>query len=234
MRAATSRSSSRPTLCDCFYPRDPCGPRLDPVLGALGIEVVSIRATRAGRDALRPSSSAPVDSFLSARPVRAATRHGNRRSDHRGRFYPRDPCGPRHHREVRRPFGGVVSIRATRAGRDGVDVRSSTCDNVSIRATRAGRDRAARSRRLLLRCFYPRDPCGPRRRLACRAFLLRCFYPRDPCGPRRRHVLDGLTPFLFLSARPVRAATPGRVQGQQRALVSIRATRAGRDFHQME
>ena len=35
-----------------------------------------------------------------------------------------------------------------------------------------------------------------------------CFYPRDPCGPRRFAFRVGtIPPSLFLSARPVRAAT---------------------------
>ena len=101
-----------------FYPRDPCGPRPRRLV-ELRVELfVSIRATRAGRDARRSISRQAITEFLSARPVRAATRRAARRSSpltlflsarpvraatpdrcprrlYRPRFYPRDPCGPR-------------------------------------------------------------------------------------------------------------------------------------------
>ena len=78
---------------------------------------VSIRATRAGRDPTLAPRMIFERWFLSARPVRAATRH-----------------------EGRANAQGTVSIRATRAGRDEV---------ASVHLAEVG-------------SFYPRDPCGPR------------------------------------------------------------------------
>src|SRR5699024_2960205 len=80
--------------------------------------IVSIRATRAGRDF--PSLILQVThvQFLSARPVRAATNAVGGGPQPGGRFYPRDPCGPRPGVRVAGVAVLLVSIRATRAGRD--------------------------------------------------------------------------------------------------------------------
>ena len=169
-----------------FYPRDPCGPRrtgkrftsrhaavsiratragrdLRPETFTVDMDWVSIRATRAGRDPLASSGASQLTMFLSARPVRAATSRARRRRSRPCSFYPRDPCGPRHFHKGASVLATLVSIRATRAGRDiGSSVRASMrsvflsarpvraatlCDAdandaviVSIRATRAGRD----------------------------------------------------------------------------------------------
>ena len=84
-----------------------------------------------------------------------------------------------------------------------------SCDagHVSIRATRAGRDSTPTAR--------GHEGNG--------------FYPRDPCGPRPLRPLAVLTSGVFLSARPVRAATVFFISVPHDVCVSIRATRAGRD-----
>ena len=60
---------------------------------------------------------------------------------------------------------------------------------------------------MLTRCFYPRDPCGPRLSPSGESLDFNGFYPRDPCGPRPATAALWCMLVLFLSARPVRAAT---------------------------
>ena len=101
---------------------------------------VSIRATRAGRDGWPGAVGEVFSTFLSARPVRAAT-----------------PKRALTLLEI------LVSIRATRAGRDLGAILGGWLRHVSIRATRAGRDPTVGPVCCRVTCFYPRDPCGPRR-----------------------------------------------------------------------
>ncbi len=170
----------------CFYPRDPCGPRHEE-----------------GRYCLNDLQ------FLSARPVRAATRCGN--THYPGMF----------------PFLSARPVRAATSCGCGFD----TVDAVSIRATRAGRDISAESTWRSALGFYPRDPCGPRPGCTRTGTHTQTrFYPRDPCGPRPTMSPRSLPNGLFLSARPVRAATSGLTRLEHPARVSIRATRAGRDI----
>ncbi len=186
VRAATIHQGLYAPSGSCFYPRDPCGPR----------HAAAARGRRFPRgfyprDPCGPRLSSRSIcwvrlSFLSARPVRAATPDGC--DDRRGArcFYPRDPCGPRRLAIGRRRTLAPVSIRATRAGRD----------------TRSSRPTSTAA----------------------------SFYPRDPCGPRHESFSSMLSSQrMFLSARPVRAATPYPPYPEPRAPVSIRATRAGRD-----
>ncbi len=122
MRAATSGASILIPPSSSFYPRDPCGPRLVWVKFDGRRNIVSIRATHAGRD-LWPT--VPVTKralFLSARPMRAATTSLHSCLPCWPGFYPRDPCGPR------------LSARPS----------SASLRRISIRATHAGRDRVAR------------------------------------------------------------------------------------------
>ena|GEM_PF-1290070 len=225
------RSGCRSSRRRSFYPRGPCGPRrrqpAEPVNAALvSIRAaragrddpgdrargpaggVSIRAARAGRDKVTKPTVAIVDEFLSARPVRAATRVAACRTSMPSAF---------------------LSARPVRA------------------ATRAGGASTEKAR-----SFYPRGPCGPRPEGHARSRACRRFYPRGPCGPRLQQALDRLAAGVFLSARPVRAATPCSAPmkppsasfyprgpcGPRRSdigdlmrisQVSIRAARAGRD-----
>ena len=80
--------------------------------------------------------------FLSARPVRAATLS----------FF-----------RSRRVWSWFLSARPVRAATPGVR-EALAAEYVSIRATRAGRDMFLMMLRAAIRRFYPRDPCGPRRR----------------------------------------------------------------------
>ena len=193
--------------------------------------MVSIRATRAGRDAGR-------------RCARGSS----------CRFYPRDPCGPRRSTGCGlSPASRFLSARPVRAATPiSISAPTQVAKFLSARPVRAATPRAMSCAKS--RCsFYPRDPCGPRRGLfyelhdvmavsirATRAgrdksprkmnFPRSSFYPRDPCGPRpQRDRRAGLQPPV--SIRATRAGRDEDVELYVReSWVSIRATRAGRDL----
>ena len=170
--------------------------------------LVSIRATRAGRDLASASATACMP-----------------------RFYPRDPCGPR-------PLMAAASC-STQSFLSARPVRAATshfrhgwrAGHVSIRATRAGRDALSYMHELIGERFYPRDPCGPRPPTRC---LTRpsgyCFYPRDPCGPRQHHYYSQDFRPRFYPRDPCGPRHSIATAGPGRCEVSIRATRAGRDY----
>ena len=110
-------------------------------------------------------------------------RHGRGHRD----FYPRSPCGERPigvcARKERSQFLSTLSLRrATR-------VKLSTFWTITFLSTLSLR----RATGHVLACgpcriahFYPRSPCGERRRTTRRALHSPpYFYPRSPCGERR-------------------------------------------------
>ena len=78
-------------------------------------------------------------------------------------FYPRSPCGERHH--IFDDISGATSHFYPRSpcGERHVPV-------IALRVTSN---------------FYPRSPCGERRRRKTTDMRQRHFYPRSPCGERR-------------------------------------------------
>ena len=60
---------------------------------------------------------------------------------------------------------------------------------------------------VLLDYFYPRSPCGERRRSAGTARRFRYFYPRSPCGERLTSSYKVLLAMPFLSTLSLRRAT---------------------------
>ncbi len=175
----------------------------------LKLKTVSIRATRAGRDVYHVSEAEILTWFLSARPVRAATVNAAAAVGAVPRFYPRDPCGPRPPLEGRiLPRRCCFYPRDPCGPRRGSSGQGRSVQPVSIRATRAGRDKG--------RVMLPNE-----------SYMFLSARPvRAATSPRcwRRHLA-----MMFLSARPVRAATEVLRTELIQALVSIRATRAGRD-----
>ncbi len=214
-----------------FYPRDPCGPRRPTSSSSWLCASVSIRATRAGRDRQRtPVPGSPPGCFYPRDPcgprlawrTTACCRH---------RFYPRDPCGPRLAGQVVLDVADRVSIRATRAGRDGDNADAAAFQCSFYPRDPCGPRHLSASSVRPCRGFYPRDPCGPRRSSCCSCSDCHCrFYPRDPCGPRHhRPLVPRRHPGRFYPRDPC-GPRPGGLSGQPAArLVSIRATRAGRD-----
>ena len=56
--------------------------------------------------------------------------------------------------------------------------------DISIHVPLAGDDNNKQPQKSRKRHFYPRPPCGGRRRVCTRGILRRYFYPRPPCGGR--------------------------------------------------
>ncbi len=169
--------------------------------------------------------------FLSARPVRAATREARTPELRHGCFYPRDPCGPRPWCRWRlRRKERFLSARPVRAATlEDVTATITGCEFLSARPVRAA---------TLLNLpgtpgpfgFYPRDPCGPRLQPAiAQPRTLFVSIRATRAGRDLASAADSSRRIRFLSARPVRAAT--YFVGLEASLseVSIRATRAGRD-----
>ena len=101
---------------------------------------------------------------------------------------------------------------------------------VSIHATRVGGDRGGSRSFRCATCFYPRHPCGWRRR-SRRAYRARrsSFYPRHPCGWRLSVSKWADSYTMFLSTPPVWVATGTPPAGPYQLRVSIHATRVGGD-----
>ncbi len=194
-----------------FYPRGPCGPRhdaqcsagdgawflsarpvraatIDLACGRRDFGVVSIRAARAGRDSWYRRKCTVGDGFLSARSVRAAT-STNTTTVPASLFLSARPVRAATISLDQTSRGFIVSIRAARAGRDNSSGIEKVWLPVSIRAARAGRD---------VRSI---QAWGSDRSVSIRAARA----GRDELTPSNDP--DGE---VFLSARPVRAATARR------------------------
>ena len=149
-----------------FYPRPPCGGRLR--LSALTICGALFLSTSPLRGTTRPSARlAKTFEFLSTSPLRGTT--------------------------------GLVDLAAARieisihvplAGDDGDAVLRNIAEAlISIHVPLAGDDRRPWPGPSPRRYFYPRPPCGGRRRNTSRAWSRWTdFYPRPPCGGRRDDV----------------------------------------------
>ena len=123
-------------------------------------------------------------------------------------FYPRSPCGERHLRVLDGSKSSIISIHALLAESDSFAPKPKTKATISIHALLAESDVSMRIDMGNNIDFYPRSPCGERRR-GCWAMLspwpisihallaesdkltarqsgrLLDFYPRSPCGERR-------------------------------------------------
>ena len=86
-----------------------------------------------------------------------------------------------------------ISIRAPLAGSDAL-VRGfvSHILIISIRAPLAGSDIREKPRRIRVRDFNPRSPCGERRRGCLAAPDTAYFNPRSPCGERPLHFVASI------------------------------------------
>ena len=185
LRRATYRLPGTMPLACYFYPRSPCGERLQQAIAAEQTARISIHALLAESDL-----------FLRSGPMM------------RRYFYPRSPCGER----LGNTNGGVklagISIHALLAESDEIPARHRHAGGISIHALLAESDTIFAVRpydapiflsTLSLRRattgttsagkrrwdFYPRSPCGERPGcpgLGC--LKQRDFYPRSPCGER--------------------------------------------------
>ena len=222
MRRATKPGHSFHVGIGHFYPRSPCGER--PVVYGAGfahgeivhrdwssdvcssdlfLSTLSLRrATICGR------SATTCARFLSTLSLRRATGAALWRADRLADFYPRSPCGERHLRVLDGSKSSIISIHALLAESDSFAPKPKTKATISIHALLAESDVSMRIDMGNNIDFYPRSPCGERRR-GCWAMLspwpisihallaesdkltarqsgrLLDFYPRSPCGERR-------------------------------------------------
>ena len=146
-------------------------------------------------------------------------------------FYPRSPCGERHHKQAQSMYHNTISIHALLAESDSAAVRLAVLSYyISIHALLAESDswhfasipencnfypRSPCGERPLVqiiisgyaRDFYPRSPCGERLREPTALRTPHHFYPRSPCGERRPRVTANTWQKVFLSTLSLRRAT---------------------------
>ena len=79
--------------------------------------------------------------------------------------------------------------------------------------------------------FYPRSPCGERRRPRQAARRrARYFYPRSPCGERPYGRINDISRLIFLSTLSLRRATSGSKGRPATQAISIHALLAESDL----
>ena len=146
--------------------------------------------------------------FLSTLSLRRATTFKRAEPSGQAHFYPRSPCGERHHKSGRWKYHSTISIHALLAESDGLSYfyiikitdfyPRSPCGerhahlyyhsrglNISIHALLAESDNLRGPCLPEYTHFYPRSPCGERRSGAGCLICLLYFYPRSPCGERQ-------------------------------------------------
>ena len=149
-----------------------------------------------------------VSEFLSTLSLRRATSHGRHSGTESPNFYPRSPCGERRGLHALL-LGGVEFLstlslrRAThpaerRAGLLRISIHALLAESdqrrrtselgqrmISIHALLAESDTPCPTRPPRRPNFYPRSPCGERRRSGTTPRAGCYFYPRSPCGERQ-------------------------------------------------
>ena len=172
-------------------------------------EYVSIRAPRAGRDPQYVTFLAG-HIIVSIRAPRAGRDEKESDGDLEVEtcFYPRAPGGARHCQSI--PICLIKTFLSARPGRGatGTEGQDDVWYVVSIRAARAGRDAGGAHRVRPRAGFYPRGPCGPRLSKPSRFLSKLVFLSARPVRAATTMMwLFSTPPTRFLSARPVRAAT---------------------------
>ena len=77
--------------------------------------------------------------------------------------------------------------------------------------------------------FYPRSPCGERRKRFPPMCTIRHFYPRSPCGERLFSIFDVYLVCIFLSTLSLRRATVHYDNYNLHCVISIHALLAESD-----
>ena len=162
LRRATIHSCSRPSRQSNFYPRSPCGERRGIIWRHIIRCRISIHALLAESDPTtrQPPTTAP-------------------------HFYPRSPCGERPAHFAQQIHSVGISIHALLAEGDKYTIRSFG-PNIPFLSTLSLR-RATSIGPLIFSVqphFYPRSPCGERRKTEAPGAIVKHFYPRSPCGER--------------------------------------------------
>ena len=106
-----------------------------------------------------------------------------------------------------------ISIHALLAESDNnINSSVNTADQISIHALLAESDLLPTRKTPRNWHFYPRSPCGERRRYGCRSAEVSDFYPRSPCGERRTLWQPRIRP-LEISIHALLAESDRRSQG---------------------
>ena len=143
LRRATALQPSKLQGSQYFYPRSPCGERLQTSKLYNLLINISIHALLAESDNMK---------------MRVICTSVN--------FYPRSPCGERRNIRLFNSFAPSISIHALLAESDGVTVLGIQHKvGISIHALLAESDALRQLQSALRRNFYPRSPCGERRLL---------------------------------------------------------------------
>ena len=185
MRRATAQKRYHGSPAADFYPRSPCGERLDTSVCIFCKARISIHALLAESDTKQPPMTAPPRQFLSTLSLRRATPRACPVSSRRPYFYPRSPCGERLHAPSHSLYLHNISIHALLAESDqvcicmvyytckflstlslrratGILVFCGPQGSISIHALLAESDQSRAVSRQKARNFYPRSPCGER------------------------------------------------------------------------
>ena len=191
---------------------------------------VSIHASRAGRDF--PCRYQPYKLlFQSTRPVRDATHQFDVPGRDNARFNPRVPCGTRRDWTPEDYAGWLVSIHASRAGRDPRIRRTTAIGEVSIHASRAGRDGQGWRPGKTGILFQSTRPVRDATHCLSQFFRdLRVSIHASRAGRDSATALTVFNALRFQSTRPVRDATAKLRLISPVVPVSIHASRAGRDY----
>ena len=168
-----------------FYPRSPCGERRGQLHNRRGLY-----------------------QFLSTLSLRRATgcrRRFWRRYMH---FYPRSPCGERHWPNIIRADATLISIHALLAEsviRQGLQNRQDApfLSTLSLRRATESKISAWISTIISIHALLAESDLHPMERLA----LHENFYPRSPCGERRKCCSPPAAAQQFLSTLSLRRAT---------------------------
>ena len=145
--------------------------------------------------------------FLSTPPSRVATRRPRSPSAPGTCFYPRHPRGWRLLLFLSRLLGQDVSIHATLAGGDLIELVASVVILVSIHATLAGGDPTTEPKASYKKSFYPRHPRGWRREHCKPECVILVFLSTPPSRVATRIPVKLSPQEMFLSTPPSRVAT---------------------------
>ena len=192
---------------------------------------ISIHALLAESDCAGPYTPVPISIFLSTLSLRRATAFAFGTASDVVYFYPRSPCGERQLQPeiqcsgrynfyprspcgerlwpglLARPFF-LISIHALLAESDSKPRRLKSRRCVFLSTLSLRRATSKRSPPMcIIRHFYPRSPCGERRRQRPAGPDCQDFYPRSPCGERHTTWLPAARQKVFLSTLSLRRAT---------------------------
>ena len=144
-------------------------------------------------------------------------------------FYPRSPCGER--RFASDIFWYPPGFLSTLSLRRATGYQSQLCATrpISIHALLAESDRAQVRCWQLDRYFYPRSPCGERRKSKMPMRQPAYFYPRSPCGERPLTTCKYACKPEFLSTLSLRRATSPHRPAPASVRISIHALLAESD-----